>query len=270
MFLAIDSRRAGGSAGGHRGGLAGAWSGPAVPVVRSIGWRPSSARRRRPGHSRAALARSLGDDRPRGRLLDPARGALRRPRRAAPFEPPSAGGGRATTSDHARRRAGGPSYSTIARSTTVTRSRARSAPAARLAVDNERLRAQVFAQLADLRAARARIVTAGDDERTPARARPPRWRAAAAARTVVRPAGGRPGEANSEHTALYLRAAEASARACGAARNRVWHPSRDPRQTLVSSRHWRRSATPAPLPLDVAQVPDGRFPRGSRPRPTWP
>ena len=37
--------------------------------------------------------------------------------------------------------------------------------AARLAIENERLRAQVLAQLADLRASRARVVEAGDDER---------------------------------------------------------------------------------------------------------
>jgi len=37
--------------------------------------------------------------------------------------------------------------------------------AARLAVDNERLQAEVFAQVADLRASRARIVEAGDAER---------------------------------------------------------------------------------------------------------
>ncbi|GAA0410848.1 hypothetical protein Acor_14600 [Acrocarpospora corrugata] len=38
-------------------------------------------------------------------------------------------------------------------------------PAARLAIDNERLRAEVLAQIADLRASRARVVAAGDDAR---------------------------------------------------------------------------------------------------------
>ncbi|MEO3856925.1 hypothetical protein [Acrocarpospora sp. B8E8] len=38
-------------------------------------------------------------------------------------------------------------------------------PAARLAIDNERLRAEVLAQIADLRASRTRVVTAGDDAR---------------------------------------------------------------------------------------------------------
>ena len=57
--------------------------------------------------------------------------------------------------------------------------------AALLAVENERLQAEVLAQLHDLQASRARIVETGDTSPAAARARPPRRHAAAAARAHV-------------------------------------------------------------------------------------
>ena len=67
------------------------------------------------------------------------------------------------------------------------------AAAARMALDNERLQAEVRGQLEEVRASRARIVSAGDAERRRIRARPPRWRPAAPRHPGARaPDGERP------------------------------------------------------------------------------
>jgi signal transduction histidine kinase len=117
-----------------------------------------------PGSLRSALARSLGDDdlevaywiASEGRYVDAA-GAPVDPRPAAPGRAATAitrGGEPLAMVLHDRALYGGEALEREIGS------------AARLAVDNERLRAQVLAQLVDLRAARARIVETGDRERT--------------------------------------------------------------------------------------------------------
>jgi signal transduction histidine kinase len=116
-----------------------------------------------PGSLRAALARSLGDD-----DLEVAYWLPRQARyvdaSGAPVEPRTDGDRAATTiARGAERLAVVVHDRALYGSETLERD---IGSAARLAVDNERLRAQVLAQLADLRAARARIVETGDAERT--------------------------------------------------------------------------------------------------------
>jgi signal transduction histidine kinase len=117
-----------------------------------------------PGSLQAALARSLGDDQlevaywlPRERRYVNSAGA--------PVEPLPPGAGRAATAITR----GGEPLALVLHDRVLHHGEALEreiGSAARLAVDNERLRAQVLAQLADLRAARSRIVATGDAERT--------------------------------------------------------------------------------------------------------
>ena len=125
-------------------------------LVVELEWTP-------PGSVRDALARTLGD--PSLEL------ALWLPGRAAyvdgdgrPFELPAPGSDRAVT-------VLGPAEAPVAalvHDPALLERRsllAAAGAAARLALENERLQAELRAQLAELRASRARIITAGDEER---------------------------------------------------------------------------------------------------------
>ena len=114
-----------------------------------------------------------------------------------PVEPPDAGSGRRRSS------ANGEPVALVIHDRALPAARELEreiGAAARLAVDNERLRAEVLAQLEDLRASRARIVEAGDSARRAHRARPPRRRAAAAARALVRAPSGACADAGDDDT----------------------------------------------------------------------
>jgi signal transduction histidine kinase len=116
-----------------------------------------------PGSVRDALARTLGDPSLELALWLPERRAYA-DAAGRPFELPALGSDRAVT---VLGSAESPVAALIHDPALVERRallRAAGA-AARLALENERLQAQLRAQLAELRASRARIVAAGDDER---------------------------------------------------------------------------------------------------------
>ena len=116
-----------------------------------------------PGSVRDALARALGDPSLELALWLPGRGAYA-DRGGRPLELPATNSGRAVT-------VLGPAEAPVAalvhdpalleRPTLLTAAGA----AARLALENERLQAELRLQLEEVRASRARIVTAGDEER---------------------------------------------------------------------------------------------------------
>jgi signal transduction histidine kinase len=116
-----------------------------------------------PGSVRAALARALGDPSLELALWLPERGAYV-DREGRPLELPAANSGRAVT-------VLGPTEAPVAallhdpalleRPGLLTAAGA----AARLALENERLQAELRLQLDEVRASRARIVSAGDEER---------------------------------------------------------------------------------------------------------
>jgi signal transduction histidine kinase len=116
-----------------------------------------------PGSVRDALARALGDPSLELALWLPERGAYV-DGEGRPVALPSADSGRAVTTL-------GPVGAPVAALVhdPVLRERrgllTAAGAAARLALENERLQAELRAQLAELHASRARIVTAGDDER---------------------------------------------------------------------------------------------------------
>ena len=116
----------------------------------------------RPGSLATALARATGDPTvevvyplPGGRLVDAS---------GLTVTPPSPGKGRAVTPIVSRDR----TVAYIAHDAATVDGdeiRREAGAAARLAIENERLQAEVLAQLADLRAARVRLVEAADAER---------------------------------------------------------------------------------------------------------
>jgi signal transduction histidine kinase len=116
-----------------------------------------------PGPVRDALARALGDPSLELALWLPGRGAYV-DREGRPLELPEAGSERAVT-------VLGPAEAPVAAllhdPALLERPRLLQAAsaAARLALENERLQAELRAQLVELRASRARIVSAGDEER---------------------------------------------------------------------------------------------------------
>ena len=115
------------------------------------------------GSLRAALARTLGDPSLELALWLPERAAFVRDDGTA-FAPPEATGGRAVTPIGP---AGAPLALMVHDSSLLERRALLDAAgaAARLALENERLHAELRAQLAEIRASRARIVEAGDVER---------------------------------------------------------------------------------------------------------
>jgi signal transduction histidine kinase len=147
----------------------------AVPVALAVGvlWgrtaRAAAAdlvvelERTPPGSVRGALARTLGDPSLELALWLPDRGAYV-DADGRPVALPEQGSGRAVTIL-------GPAEAPVAalvHDPVLLERRAllsAAGAAARLALENERLQAELRAQLAELRASRARIVTAGDDER---------------------------------------------------------------------------------------------------------
>jgi signal transduction histidine kinase len=116
-----------------------------------------------PGTVRAALARALGDPSLELALWLPDRAAYV-DGKGRPLELPATGSGRAVT-------VLGPAEAPVAAlvhdPALLERPRLLEAAgaAARLALENERLQAELRAQLVELRASRARIVSAGDEER---------------------------------------------------------------------------------------------------------
>jgi signal transduction histidine kinase len=116
-----------------------------------------------PGHVRDALARTLGDPSVELALWLPDRGTYV-DSRGQPLELPSSGANRAVT-------VLGPLASPVAallHDPVLLERRGlleAAGAAARLALENERLQAELRAQLAELRASRTRIVQAGDEER---------------------------------------------------------------------------------------------------------
>ena len=143
--------------------------------------------------------------------------------------------------------------------------------AARLAVDNERLRGRACcAQLDDLRASRARIVETRRRRAAPARARPARRRAAAAARALLRAAPrarrGRDGAPSSRRARLRP-ATRRRRRSTSCASSRTASTRRSsPRRG--SGRHSRRSPRPAPLAGRDRRHRRERLAGRSRPPPT--
>jgi hypothetical protein len=115
-----------------------------------------------PGSVRAALARALGDPSLELALWLPERAAYV-DREGRPLELPQAGA-RAVT---VLRPAEAPVAALVHDPALLERPRLLQAAgaAARLALENERLQAELRAQLVELRASRARIVSAGDEER---------------------------------------------------------------------------------------------------------
>ena len=268
-----DLPRARGSAGGIAVGLAWSLVRPRRARIRSIGLAPSSARRRRPGRSgplsRARSAttasRSPTGSRHEERYVDVA--GRRRSSRRAPA---------ASDATTAITRGGEPVALVLHDRALYDSARARARDRrCRAAGGRQRAPAgrRSLAQLADLRASRARIVEAGDAARTPARARPPRRRAAAAARAVVRAAARRAGRARTPELAARTSRGRRrrAARACGAARARARHLSRDPRPRPVSRRRSPRSPTPRRSRVELgAGARRAAIPGRSRPRPTSP
>ena len=136
--------------------------------------------------------------------------------------------------------------------------------AVRLALENERLQAEVLAQLDDLRASRARIVEARRRRAPPARARPPRRRAAAAARALVRPPARPRGRRARRRRSRRRRCSDGRRRGAGrrstscassrTASTRRCSPRPASRQPL------RRSPTPRRLPVELDAAPDARYP----------
>ena len=116
---------------------------------------PDAGPRRDRAHARRPVARA--------RLLAPGRRALRRPRRTG-ARPRRGARPCGTVLEHDGNAPRGASSTTRRCSTTPSSSR-RSALAASLALENSRLQAELRAQLAEVRASRARIVEAGDAER---------------------------------------------------------------------------------------------------------
>jgi signal transduction histidine kinase len=116
-----------------------------------------------PGSVRAALARALGDPSLELALWLPGRRAYA-DRAGRPLELPATGSGRAVT-------VLGPAEAPVAAlvhdPALLERPRLLTAAgaAARLALENERLQAELRLQLEEVRASRSRIVTAGDEER---------------------------------------------------------------------------------------------------------
>ena len=196
----------------------------------------------------AATARTFVDE--LGRPVRAARARLR----------PRVDGGRARRpprrGDHPRRRAGHrrPSSSTPP------------PPAAALAIDNERLKADLRARVEELRVSRA-AHRRGRRRRPPAdRARPPRRRPAAARLARARPAaaeGAAEGHRRGRRGRRDLR--EARRRARRAARARARHPPRDPHRARARPAV-AALAERAPVPVE-ADVDDRRAPGAGRSRP---
>jgi signal transduction histidine kinase len=134
----------------------GAGRGAVADLVVTLGRTP-------PGSVRDALARALGDPTLELALWLPERGTYV-DREGRPLELPATGSGRAVT-------VLGPAEAPVAALVHDPALRERGAllvsagAAARLALENEQLQAELRAQLAELRASRARIVSAGDEER---------------------------------------------------------------------------------------------------------
>ena len=150
-------------------------TGLAVPVALAAGllwgrWARSAAadllvelEHAPPGSVRDALARTLGDPSLELALRLPDRNSYV-DRNGTPFELPGEGSDRAVTL------LGAPDapVAALVHDPALLERRAlleAAGAAARLALENERLQAELRAQLAELRASRARIVTAGDEER---------------------------------------------------------------------------------------------------------
>jgi signal transduction histidine kinase len=116
-----------------------------------------------PGSVRAALARALGDPSLELALWLPGRRAYV-DREGRPLELPAANSGRAVT---VLGPADAPVAALVHDPALLERPKLLEAAgaAARLALENERLQAELRAQLVELRASRARIVSAGDEER---------------------------------------------------------------------------------------------------------
>jgi len=116
-----------------------------------------------PGSVRDALARTLGDPSLELALWLPERASYV-DREGRPFELPASGAGRAVTVLGA---AEAPVAALVHDPVLLERRAllAAAGAAARLALENERLQAELRAQLAELRASRVRIVAAGDEER---------------------------------------------------------------------------------------------------------
>ena len=128
------------------------------------------------------------------------------------------------------------------------------AATARLALDNERLRAELLAHLADLRDSRARIVATGDRRAATARARPARRRAAAARR------------AHARAWAAQHAAADAARARPGAAGSR---PARRTASCALRSGTCARSpmaSSPPSSPTRASPRPSRRWPKRSRER----
>ena len=153
-----------------------------------------------PGELRASLARTLGD---------PVAGPAVRARRARTAgSTPTAGRGTAAAARAGARRAvtvverDGRPLAALVHDPALDQGLVRAAAAAAgMAIENERLHAEVRAQLDEVRASRQRIVEAGDRRTAPGRAQPARRRAAAAgdagavAGHAARPRRRRPGTA---------------------------------------------------------------------------
>ena len=119
------------------------------------------------------------------------------------------------------------------------------AAGAALAIDNERLKANLRARVEELRVSRIRIVEAQDHARSAHRARPPRRRPAAARLALARPAPAQEQAQRQRGGRRDRRRAvgEARDRAGRAARARPRHPPGDPHRARARAR--RRGARPA-------------------------
>ena len=119
--------------------------------------------------------------------------------------------------------------------------------AARLALENERLQAELRAQLGELRDSRARIVS-GRQGTTPPRARPPRRRATTAARARDGPASPRTATSTRRGRSSSPRASSSSRRRCrsSASSRRASIPRRSP--TTASPTRSARSPSALPSP----------------------
>ena len=111
-----------------------------------------------PGSLQAALASALGD--PDLRIVYPVDAGFV-DANGQPVPEPALSSGRAVT----RLVREGRRIAVVSHASTLAELEREIGAAVRLGIENERLRAEVLAQMAELRASRARIVEAGDDER---------------------------------------------------------------------------------------------------------
>ena len=187
-----------------------------------------------PGSLESALAKAIGDPELRIAYWLPATGRYV-DGGGHPVEEPVAASGRAVT-PLVR---GGRRVALVTHAAAVTELEHEMGAAVRLALENERLQAEVLAQLQDLRVSRARRRD-GRCRAAPARARPPRRRPAAAPRSLLRSAprrvGGRGRRRRRDGFAPRGGDRRCAGRPRRAPRSRARHPPGDPDRGRARSR----------------------------------